>query len=243
MGDCYAPVETPWVAVRMQKTDSGEELHVIGLSEDLSGEPFSEELLSRVRTLIVCSSTVDTAAYQSTSGLRSTGSTEVSAIRYYRVDHDGQTLNKYVGGDSVSNELPKVSQNTPQYTVTDTQILKEISGRIASRTAPCLEKDYFRISKDGVLYGTSPTDRRVEYIVIPDTVRRIEVFAFQGVPEKKNAWTHATAEAVIPATVEEIADGAFQYMNKDITLIVEPGSCGERYAVEQGMNYRYPDDE
>ena len=244
MGERYTPVLAPGVLVRVtQNNDETQTYHVVGVSSDLAKEDFARALQENVRTLILCDSSIERVRYQSTNGNWSKGSTETVTIRYYQVDHAAQTLIPYAGRDSVTNELPKVSQNTPHYTVSDNQILSAVKDRIASGTAPCNASDYFRISKAGELYGTTPGYTNVTRIVIPDTVRHIEVFKFQGVPEKANAWTHLTAEIYVPPTVEEIDDGAFQYMNKNIGLVVEPGSCAERYAVEHEMSYRFADGE
>ncbi len=228
----YAGIEAPWIAVREEKTqDQGVEYRILGVSKDLSKEAFSHELLGRVNTLVICRVSETTAEYRSNTGVISRGTTEVAEIAYYRVDREAEELVRYAGKDNISNPLPEKSTNTPHLTVSDKQITNAVEKRADSGVSPIHPTGFFPVSPEGDLeYYISLKDRN-EKIVIPNTVKRIVRLSFSG-GKKITIW--------VPESVEDIAPGTFGKMaGKTITLVVEPGSYAERYAMENNITYVY----
>ena len=234
-GERYRAIESPWLAIRTEKlADGTEKIRVLGVSEELEKEPFTAQLLAQVRTLIRCSVTEGYAQYKSqNTGVVSQGSTETARLTYYAVDHAAGTLTAYAGSDSVTNKLPeKKSGSAPHLVVSDRQILKKAAERAASGVAPIHETDYFYVDANGVLRGTSPTDRHVSRIAIPETVTEIQKTKFAGISNR-----HVTT-VWIPPTVEKIADGMFCGFNDRYLLVAAPGSYAERYAIEHEIQYQ-----
>ncbi len=234
-GTLYAGIETPWLAVREEKTDDqGAEYSILGVSEELSNEEFSRELLNQVNTVVICRVKETSAEYRSSDGVISRGTTEVAEIDYYRVDREKEELVLYAGGDQVSNALPEVSAKTPHLTVTDNQIAAAVKKRADSGISPLHPTDYIAVSPEGELNFLMSLKDRDEKIILPKTVKRIVKLSFSG-GEKITIW--------VPASVEEIAPGNFGKMaGKTITLVVEPGSYAERYASENEIPYVYTED-
>lgn len=234
-GERCRAIESPWLAIRTEKlADGTETIRILGVSEELEKEPFSEELLTQVRTLIRCTVTEGYAQYKSqTTGVVSQGSTETARLNYYAVDHAAGTLTPYAGSDSVSNKLPeKKSGSAPHLVVSDRQILKKAAERAASGVSPMHETDYFYVDKNGVLQGTSPTSQHVSRIAIPETVTEIRKTKFAGI-NNRNVTT-----VWIPPTVEKIENGMFCGFNDRYYLVVAPGSYAERYAIEHEIRYQ-----
>ena len=234
-GERYTAIESPWLAVRTdQQADGTETIQILGVSEELAKTPFSAELLAQVRTLILCSITEGSAKYKSqTTGVVSTGTTEIANLYYYAVDHAAGTLTRYAGSDSVSNELPeKKTGSAPHLVVSDRQILKAAAERAASGVAPLHETGYFGVDKNGVLWHTAPTKKHLSRIVIPESVTRIMKITFMGINKQQ------TTTVWIPPTVEEIENGMFCQKRDRYLLVVAPGSYAERYAIEHEIDYR-----
>lgn len=233
-GTLYAGIETPWIAVREEKTeDQGVGYRILGVSEELSKEKFSHDLLRQVNTLVICRVNETTAEYRYDSGVISKGTTEVAEIKYYRVDREAKELILYAGWDEVSNALPEKSTGTPHLTVSEKQITNAVEERAASRVSPIHPTNYFLVSKEGELNQHFVLGRHVT-IVIPDNVKRIARMSFGNGTDDITVW--------VPASVEEIADHTFQDYKKTFTLVVESGSYAEQYAMENDISYEYTEE-
>lgn len=233
-GTLYAGIESPWLAVRPEKAeDGGIEYRILGVSKELSDQDFSHELLDRVNTLVICRVTENSADYRSTYGAVSKGTTETAELVYYRVNREAGELVRHAGEDRVTNELPEKSNKTPHLTVSDRQIVSAIEKRAQSHTSPVHTTYYFNVNAEGELDQFFVLGRH-ETLVLPDNVKRIARMVFGNGTDDTTVW--------IPASVEEIADHTFREYKKKFTLVVEPGSYAERYAMENEIPYVYTED-
>ena len=94
---------------------------------------------------------------------------------------------------------------------------------------------------DGVLYNKDktalivyPEGNAAETYTVPDSVVRIEGGAF-------GYHCHAMKTLVIKSNVTELPDGNMFVFPDEILLMVESGSAAEKYAKEQGLNYKIID--
>ncbi len=230
----YVGIEAPWLAVREETAEDGGKAYcLLGMSKELSELEFSHELLDRVNTLVICRVTENSADYRSTSGVMSKGTAETAELVYYRVDREAGTLVRYAGEDRVANELPETSAKTPHLTVSAQQVVSAVEKRAQSHTSPVHPTNYFQVSKEGELDQYFVLGRH-ETIVLPDNVKRITRMAFGNEANDITVW--------VPASVEEIAEHTFRDYKKTFTLVVEPGSCAEQYALENEIPYVYAED-
>ena len=244
---CYGSVEAPWLLIRTEPSHDGDVVTgVLAVSDDLEKEPFSDELLAKVKTLAVCNVREFSKQYKSTTtGTIVTGTGEKAEIRYYLVDHAAKTLTRIPGVDEESVKMPEKSSGTPHRTISEKLIVSTVRKRAESGVCPYHDVAYFTISKNGELtganyLGNSKKMKAELIVVIPPGVKKIGASCsfFGGISKSEDK----TATALIPATVEEIAPGAFCYdaslfKSERFRLVVEPGSAAERYAIEQGLEY------
>ena len=73
----------------------------------------------------------------------------------------------------------------------------------------------------------------IEEIVLPDSVTRIQGWAFEGCA--------SLSSVTIPATVTYISDIAFSGCPETMSLVVERNSYAQKWAEEYGIRYRYKD--
>ncbi len=245
----YGPVEAPWLLICTEATHDGDVVtDILAVSDDLAKETFSDELLAKVRTLIVCNVIEFSKQYKSTTtGAITTGTGEKATIRYYLVDHAAQTLTRLPGSDEESVKMPEKSTSTPHREISGKLIVSTVRKRAESGVCPIHDMNYFKVSKNGELTGANYLGNSKQMnseliVVIPPSVKKIggscSFFGGFSSSEAKKK----TATALIPATVEEITPGAFCYnkalfKSERFRLVVEPGSCAERYAIEQGLEY------
>lgn len=240
----YGPVEAPWLMICTEPSHDGDVVTgILAVSDDLEKEPFSDALLAKVRTLIVCRVSEFSKQYKSTTtGVIVTGTGEKGTIRYYLVDHAAQTLTRLPGADEESVKMPEKSTSTPHRSISRKLLVSMARKRAESGVCPCHDPDYFRISKQGELTATNyfGNQKSEQIVVIPPSVKTIDsACSFFGGAKNQGG---KTATALIPATVEEIEHGAFCY-NKSLywserfRLVVEPGSAAERYAIDEGLEY------
>ena len=114
--------------------------------------------------------------------------------------------------------------NDYQYTVADGgAVITKYLGKSANVTIPSVIDGYtVRIIGESAFQGSD-----VECVIIPDTVQKIDWFAFSA--------CHSLREITIPASVTNIGYGAFDYCPASMRILCKKGSYAQSFAASWGL--------
>lgn len=219
----YAPSTTPvgpFLAVAVREDDDRNPVWRV------CGGSAEAMDLADVRTLAVCVITERSAQYEG-DGHIYTGIAEDATILYI----DARTGAYLTEGRLESGELPSRSTGgAPHYTLDDAKLVSQV---VKDMTTP------FALTDEGEITGGKLADMEHGYR-FPDSVKKITKLSIgDGVDQ-----------LVLPASIEEIADGVIPrsvahpgYTDDPMVLTVEHDSYAETFARENGYPYRYPEEE